>query len=584
MKNKSYDQAYLDKLYTRFKNRDEVHRALCGNVGFEQRESADNAPPVIDPNRLAPSGVAENGKTLATADFVKSRFTDRQRFIEHTPPEDNNKTTTFWHITGVTGLGQLLDLPTLFISVSPEEASKENYVTTPYAWQPSTTKRAELKEQITQAVLAAAPRPPALKRPAVAAVVPPAAAGAAAEPADPAAPKAPAADEAKPEPEKPLEEVQQHPTAEQRKEINRQLERQINIIRTTKEGQAELQIRTEHAKRHAVKMFRNIAGKSAGKPIISVLVGKADENKLAIFESCRTDDNFSVPSVSHLLWDNENFPTGNVNGVESRFVEVYDFVHDETHPSLTTQAFDTLYDIYKKTVGNTTAEGTADPNPVVFISKNGLDRGPKFAFAFYLLSKFDEIFLTAEHRPDINKLVLAAFETFRRSHSPVALSNVEDVKQALYIAWGLKIVEMQNDCFQALAKSVNDNRTDPNFRSKAEKINEILAELNDQAKPLAVRFSNIQSKMAQHFSVLSTRHKFTLLDHIPVVPKPVYYNQLKELVRVVNLRIDVEKEILPEHLAGQQAPRDRHDDYHYEPAAGADGDEEEGVLPRVGRR
>lgn len=506
MKKTSYDQTYFDKFLTRFNNRNTIITALCERgVGYERKkflvdEAAASVEKItVNPKRLARSGVAvapELQNQISDFDYVVSSVTDQSRKLDHTVSTNHVKTTFWTNILGVKGLGQLLDNKRLFVSTSPEEASKEFYVAPKFPWQPTNDERIRLllnaMEELHPTLPGQAPWEPA--------------------------------------------------SAGERNAIEKAA---VDKERKVREDEAYLAARAELAQRHAANMFKTIAGTDPIRPVVCVIVGGRSENNLTFtIEEYQVDEAFNgnEHGISH-----GRLPKAALNTPTD--VEIYEFHHDQDrrdelsqsipgNPTLSSQAFDILYSIYEKTLGRT-HEGQPDPHPVVFYSKNGLDRGPKFAFAFYLLSKFDEIFLTATKRPDLDKLVLEAFETFRRSHSPEALSKVHDVVQSFYIAWGLKAVEMQRDCIKKLKEYLQKNSTVDAFRTRYVLIGEMLANLEDPSRRFDVRFANFQKAMAGNHELLSRRHQYALLPG-----EPEYYTLLKKITAVTNVRMLVESKIL----------------------------------------
>lgn len=336
-------------------------------------------------------------------------------------------------------------------------------------------------------------------------------------------------------------------------EVSKAVKTDIDAKRPQKERAQYHYALQQSALWHAREMFQRISGPDK-KPVVCVVIGKSEENEIAFRERYQVDEQNSFYQhykVLHGELPREAFRLSVTDTFQFNHpVEMYKFIHDDKNPTLSTQAFDILYDIYKRTIGRTTPKGKPDPNPVVFYSKKGLDRGPKFAFAFYLLSKFDELFLTADTRPELNQLIFQAFETFRASHSPIALSNIHDLNQSFYLAWGLRMVEIQKECIGDLRDYLNKNSTVPAFEHKRLTIQEMLNCLEDisdaPGKTLEVRYASFLSMLAANFDELST--KVGLAAYLP--GEAEFYTMLKKIAAVTLLRIEVEKVTLP-ILAGQ---------------------------------
>lgn len=132
-------------------------------------------------------------------------------------------------------------------------------------------------------------------------------------------------------------------------------------------------------------------------------------------------------------------------GTEENF-EIYS-VKDKNKGDikLTGQGMNRLFEIYSNTLGNKDADNQPDPKPLLVYCEEEPDTAHKFIFALYLFSHFDEIFLKSKVREEVNARILDAFDTLRKSISPVALSNLVELHQAFYLAFAMMIVKLEKE-------------------------------------------------------------------------------------------------------------------------------------------
>jgi hypothetical protein len=143
---------------------------------------------------------------------------------------------------------------------------------------------------------------------------------------------------------------------------------------------------------------------------------------------------------------------------------------------LSSKALSALYAIYYHSL--------AKKEPLLIMSPDGLHRAPIVAFAFEILRKFNTTFPANSNMSDVVKNLNDIFDTLRRSRSPQALSHYADVEQSLYLAFGLKIAELNMQLVSNLKKITLDRDGDSLFQSRAAVINQIIQNLNHQPTDL----------------------------------------------------------------------------------------------------
>lgn len=221
------------------------------------------------------------------------------------------------------------------------------------------------------------------------------------------------------------------------------------------------------AKKHLREMFETIANRSnrnnqPHKDVTCVIV-RDNNTKENIW--LYTNDNNAIRNHDNILYLNTNsvqFDTAfNINT---------HFLHSaDSKIELTSKDLDKLYEIYQNTI--------AKNDPVLFYSTHGLDRAPIFAFAFYLLKNFDNIFLKTDDSDKINAEVLKAFQSFRLAHSPEALTNILQIKQAFYIAFSLKVVALEKQIIEDIEAYIHFAGDNSELTPKAAILKNMLTEL-----------------------------------------------------------------------------------------------------------
>ncbi len=218
---------------------------------------------------------------------------------------------------------------------------------------------------------------------------------------------------------------------------------------------------------HAISMFNAVSNDAKGSVTCIILGDSMRTENAAYIKSSDTviDKNFTCDvGISHMK-------IVKIDEIDSadlkQIVDLY-YLHSVNGKlDLSSYGLGVLHSIYKKTIGNMKiADGATIaqpfPLPMLFISKQGLDRAAKLAFAFYLFQNFDQLILSTKDRIVTKEKIENAYRFFRHCHSPSALSEYQDIAQAFYIAFALKLIEIEQQCIEkikAFQKSIKeDNR------------------------------------------------------------------------------------------------------------------------------
>ncbi len=184
-----------------------------------------------------------------------------------------------------------------------------------------------------------------------------------------------------------------------------------------------------------------------------------------------------------------------------------------------------------------------EPNPHPLLIQG--DKADKIAFGFQLFHKFEDYFKSSL-RYETKDTLVEAFNSFRRSRSATALSDVKDLTQSFYIAFILKLIDLEMKCYSQLEDYVCQKISEPKFRNCGKQILTIISDLKSREKnPTYNEKLKYLERVLDTITLLSTRLDYSFLPNVAdKILSIEHYEYLKTLRVVFKTRIHIEDKVL----------------------------------------
>jgi len=182
--------------------------------------------------------------------------------------------------------------------------------------------------------------------------------------------------------------------------------------------------------------------------------------------------------------------------------------------------------IYTVTIGN--------KNPLLVHCKNGLNQSAIVAYAFELFRCWEETFSTEYIMPIVDSLV-ASFNALRRSRSSHALRYKNDVKQAVYLSFGMQLAHMETIAYLAINNFLQAH-PEKEFNLHKQKISELIADVTSSDN-LVEKISAMAKKVADEPKLTSP---YTLGEKLLFWRQPEHFTLLQVFKNVYQARLETE--------------------------------------------
>lgn len=214
--------------------------------------------------------------------------------------------------------------------------------------------------------------------------------------------------------------------------------------------------------------------------------------------------------------------------------------------NLTSKDLEVLHRIHRQTVGaGIDVEPTDEENPelpVIIHCQQGLDRTSKVSLAFELFREFEYFF--ESHKPHkIAYKLQQAMQFLRTSRSPLALGNIADFRQAVYLGLALKAIDDQQNLMQQLASYRDSLPRDPLSKNKFKRLKDILEQIETR-ETLIAKIDYLDGQLNTNSKTLAEQRTHKELPSF-LRPETNCIYLLKALKRSIENRLRIEEQLLP---------------------------------------